>query len=64
MSPELCVKLTCSRADCPLSGLLHQGCFLRLEAGGVAALANFKGRARDWTMKQREKVGLDTSKLY
>ena len=56
VSLESCVKLKCSLPACPLSGLLHQRCFHRLEAQGVSALANCKGRARDWTTREREKV--------
>ena len=58
VTPENCVKLQCTRHACPLSGLLHQDCFHRLEAAGLSALANNKGRARSWSSTEREKVGV------
>jgi len=49
------VKLKCSRSACKLPGLVHQKCFYKIEAQAVSALGNVKGRAREWSNREREK---------
>lgn len=52
------VALNCSLPSCKLSGLVHQKCLDKLETQAISALANAKGRAREWSAREREKVGL------
>ena len=52
------VALNCSSPSCKLSGLVHQKCLDKLETQAISALANAKGRAREWSAREREKVGL------
>ena len=55
VSPLNSVQLGCS-LPCQLAGLVHQRCFERLETQGITALGNAKGRAREWSSREKEKV--------
>ena len=56
------VKVVCSSAVCPQSGLLHSSCFSKWESGLLLLLARV-GRGRTWTEKQRQ-ANLWTHKGY
>jgi len=48
------VRMVCSSADCSLAQhLTHPKCFEKLEQAAVMALKNIKGRAREWSDKER-----------
>ena len=55
VSPLNSVQLRCS-LPCQLAGLVHQRCFERLQTQGITALGNAKGRAREWSSREKEKV--------
>ena len=51
--------MVCSSADCSLAQhLTHPKCFEKLEQAAVMALKNIKGRAREWSDKERYRVRL------
>ena len=51
--------MTCSSDDCSLSKhLAHPKCFEKLEQAAVMALKNVKGRAREWSDKERHRVSV------
>ena len=53
------VRMVCSSADCSLAQhLTHPKCFEKLEQAAVMALKNIKGRAREWSDKERYRVRL------
>ena len=54
-------RMVCSSDKCVWSsepGLVHAKCFEKVEEKGVVMLKTVKGRARDWTDKERLKVSL------
>ena len=50
------VRLVCSSDKCTLSKMTHPRCFKKLEDLGVTTLKNIKGRAREWSDKERLRV--------
>ena len=49
--------MVCSSGDCSLAQhLAHPKCFEKLEQAAVMALKNIKGRAREWSDKERHRV--------
>ena len=55
--PEEGVMMVCSSGDCSLAQhLTHPKCFEKLEQAAVMALKNIKGRAREWSDKERHRV--------
>jgi len=52
--PDSGVRMVCSSGDCSLARhLAHPKCFEKLEQAAVMALKNIKGRAREWSDKER-----------
>lgn len=47
------IKMTCSSDSCNLPKLTHPRCFTKLESSAVVALRNVRGRAREWSDKER-----------
>ena len=59
MESDGSVRMVCSSADCSLTQhLTHPKCFEKLEQAAVMALKNIKGRAREWSDKERYRVRL------
>ena len=57
MESDGSVRMVCSSADCSLAQhLTHPKCFEKLEQAAVMALKNIKGRAREWSDKERYRV--------
>ena len=55
--PDSGVRMVCSSSDCSLARhLAHPKCFEKLEQAAVMALKNIKGRAREWSDKERHRV--------
>ena len=64
MESDGSVRMVCSSADCSLARhLTHPKCFEKLEQAAVMALKNIKGRAREWSDKERYRVRL-LSRLF
>ena len=57
------VRLVCSSDKCTLSKMTHPRCFKKLEDLGVTTLKNIKGRAREWSDKERLRV-IFYNKMY
>jgi len=47
------MKMTCSSESCSLPKLTHPRCFTKLESSAVVAMRNVRGRAREWSDKER-----------
>ena len=51
------MKMTCSSKSCSLPKLTHPRCFTKLESSAVVAMRNVRGRTREWSDKERLRVG-------